>query len=230
MKSKAIAAHGISFAAPQIDLDKLRSYKEKVVGKKLTGGLAGMAKARKVTVLHGIGTLPRSASPGSRDRKNGGDRQGGAIRRGDHRRRLAGHQAAVHARRPARRGFDRRARAAADPEIHARDRRRHHRARDGDGLFLARHAHRRGRDARRLDDGRRPRPRQGVGEEERAALRQRHVEDEDGGGRGDTRRHRGAASRARRRRPSRRSTTWSWWRSGAVRTARTSARTKPAWP
>jgi dihydrolipoamide dehydrogenase len=53
---KTMAAHGIAYSAPQIDLDKLRSHKEKVVGK-LTGGLAGMAKARKVTVLEGIGTF-----------------------------------------------------------------------------------------------------------------------------------------------------------------------------
>jgi dihydrolipoamide dehydrogenase len=39
---KGMAAHGIAYPAPQIDLDKLRSHKEKVVGK-LTGGLAGMA-------------------------------------------------------------------------------------------------------------------------------------------------------------------------------------------
>jgi dihydrolipoamide dehydrogenase len=53
---KGMAAHGIAYPAPQIDLDKLRSHKEKVVGK-LTGGLAGMAKARKVTVLEGVGTF-----------------------------------------------------------------------------------------------------------------------------------------------------------------------------
>ena len=51
---KAMAAHGITFSEPQIDLAKLRTHKEKVVGK-LTGGLAGMAKARKVTVLEGVG-------------------------------------------------------------------------------------------------------------------------------------------------------------------------------
>ena len=51
---KAMAAHGIAFAPPQIDLDKLRAHKDKVVGK-LTGGLAGMAKARKVTVIQGFG-------------------------------------------------------------------------------------------------------------------------------------------------------------------------------
>src|SRR5207244_7445518 len=44
----------ISYAAPQIDLTKLRSFKDGVV-KKLTGGLAGMAKARKVDVIRGVG-------------------------------------------------------------------------------------------------------------------------------------------------------------------------------
>ena len=45
---------GVSFAAPQVDIDKLRSHKEKVVGK-LTGGLAGMAKGRKVDIVRGYG-------------------------------------------------------------------------------------------------------------------------------------------------------------------------------
>ena len=48
--------HGISFGAPQIDLDKLRSFKDGVI-KKLTGGLGGMAKARKVEVVTGVGTF-----------------------------------------------------------------------------------------------------------------------------------------------------------------------------
>ena len=48
--------HGISFGAPQIDLDKLRGFKDGVI-KKLTGGLAGMAKARKVEVVTGVGTF-----------------------------------------------------------------------------------------------------------------------------------------------------------------------------
>ena len=46
--------HGISFGAPKIDLDKLRGFKDGVV-KKLTGGLAGMAKARKVEIVTGVG-------------------------------------------------------------------------------------------------------------------------------------------------------------------------------
>jgi dihydrolipoamide dehydrogenase len=50
----AMAAHGIGYGAPQIDLPKLRTFKEGVV-KKLTGGLAGMAKARKVEVVRGVG-------------------------------------------------------------------------------------------------------------------------------------------------------------------------------
>jgi len=50
----ALASHGIEFGAPKIDLAKLRTFKDKVVGK-LTGGLAAMAKARKVTVLQGVG-------------------------------------------------------------------------------------------------------------------------------------------------------------------------------
>ena len=48
--------HGISFGEPKIDLAKLRAFKDKVVGK-LTGGLAGMAKLRKVTVLQGVGAF-----------------------------------------------------------------------------------------------------------------------------------------------------------------------------
>ena len=47
---------GIEFAPPKIDIDKLRAHKEKVVGK-LTGGLAGMAKGRKVEVVRGYGAF-----------------------------------------------------------------------------------------------------------------------------------------------------------------------------
>jgi len=49
-----VAETGIGFAAPSIDIDKLRAHKSKVVGK-LTGGLTGMAKARKVEVVRGYG-------------------------------------------------------------------------------------------------------------------------------------------------------------------------------
>ncbi|ETD72527.1 dihydrolipoamide dehydrogenase [Pelistega indica] len=51
-EAKHLAANGISFAEPTVDLDKLRAYKDNVVAK-LTGGLSGMAKARKVTIITG---------------------------------------------------------------------------------------------------------------------------------------------------------------------------------
>ena len=51
---KHFDAMGVTFAAPVLDLAKLRTHKEKVIGK-LTGGLAAMAKMRKVTVLQGTG-------------------------------------------------------------------------------------------------------------------------------------------------------------------------------
>jgi dihydrolipoamide dehydrogenase len=52
----AMAAHGIVFGAPQIDAGKLRDWKNKVVGR-LTTGLSGLAKQRKVTVLRGVATF-----------------------------------------------------------------------------------------------------------------------------------------------------------------------------
>ncbi len=53
--------NGISFAAPTVDLDKLRAWKDSVV-KRLTGGLGALAKQRKVTVMTGVGKF---ASPNS---------------------------------------------------------------------------------------------------------------------------------------------------------------------
>ncbi len=55
-ESSHLAAAGVTFAAPQVDVDKLRAHKEKVVDK-LTGGLAGMAKGRKVDVVRGYGSF-----------------------------------------------------------------------------------------------------------------------------------------------------------------------------
>jgi dihydrolipoamide dehydrogenase len=51
--ARALADHGVTFGEPKLDLAKLRAFKEKVVGK-LTGGLAAMAKLRKVTVMTGV--------------------------------------------------------------------------------------------------------------------------------------------------------------------------------
>ena len=47
---------GVKFAKPEVDVDGLRGWKESVV-KKLTGGLSGLAKGRKVTVVEGVGTF-----------------------------------------------------------------------------------------------------------------------------------------------------------------------------
>ncbi len=55
-EAKHIAEHGIVFGNPEVNLESLRAWKNKVVGK-LTGGLAGMAKGRKVTVLQGVGAF-----------------------------------------------------------------------------------------------------------------------------------------------------------------------------
>ena len=55
-ETKALAEHGIAFGAPKVDLGALRGWKNKVVGK-LTSGLAGMAKARKVEVVRGVGAF-----------------------------------------------------------------------------------------------------------------------------------------------------------------------------
>jgi len=53
-ETKEMADHGLGFGAPEIDVAKLRVWKEGVV-KKLTTGLAGLAKQRKVTVVRGTG-------------------------------------------------------------------------------------------------------------------------------------------------------------------------------
>jgi dihydrolipoamide dehydrogenase len=58
-EAQAMAGHGISFGPPQIDLDRLRSWKSSVVGK-LTGGLSGLARQRKVTVIRGEGRFVAS--------------------------------------------------------------------------------------------------------------------------------------------------------------------------
>ncbi|TNY26010.1 dihydrolipoyl dehydrogenase, partial [Fulvimonas soli] len=55
-EAEAMAAHGVSFGKPKIDLDGLRDFKGKVVGK-LTGGLAGMARQRKVRTVQGVGSF-----------------------------------------------------------------------------------------------------------------------------------------------------------------------------
>jgi dihydrolipoamide dehydrogenase len=53
-EAREMGEHGLSFARPEIDLDKLADWKDGVV-QRLTGGLAGLAKQRKVQVVQGVG-------------------------------------------------------------------------------------------------------------------------------------------------------------------------------
>src|SRR5919109_2062480 len=53
-EAREMMTHGIGFSEPAIDVGKLRGWKDGVV-KRLTGGLAGLAKQRKVTVVEGSG-------------------------------------------------------------------------------------------------------------------------------------------------------------------------------
>jgi dihydrolipoamide dehydrogenase len=54
-EAEEMAEHGISFGKPQIDIAKLKAWKEKDVVGKLTGGLTALAKQRNVTVVNGRG-------------------------------------------------------------------------------------------------------------------------------------------------------------------------------
>ncbi len=56
-----MASHGVTFGKPEIDLDKIRGWKESVIGQ-LTGGLGGMSKARKVTTVYGFGKFTSDKS------------------------------------------------------------------------------------------------------------------------------------------------------------------------
>ncbi|WP_295502297.1 dihydrolipoyl dehydrogenase [Limnohabitans sp. Rim8] len=67
---------GVDFGKPVVNIDKLRGHKEKVIGK-LTGGLAAMAKMRKVTTVRGLGQfldanhLEVSETTGTAQEQNG---------------------------------------------------------------------------------------------------------------------------------------------------------------
>jgi dihydrolipoamide dehydrogenase len=66
-EAEEMAHHGVSFGKPKVDPDALRSWKESVVGK-LTGGLVGLARQRKVEVVHGVAAFegPNTVSVGDR--------------------------------------------------------------------------------------------------------------------------------------------------------------------
>ena len=53
--AKDMAAHGVTFGQPEIDLEKIRQWKDKDVVGKLTQGVGGMAKMRKVKTVTGYG-------------------------------------------------------------------------------------------------------------------------------------------------------------------------------
>jgi len=67
-EAEEMSAHGITFARPRIDLERLMAWKQEVVGK-LTGGLAAMAKQRRVQVITGEAafTSPRTVAVDSRE-------------------------------------------------------------------------------------------------------------------------------------------------------------------
>ncbi|MCS6787128.1 MAG: dihydrolipoyl dehydrogenase [Thiobacillaceae bacterium] len=54
-EAEEMAAHGLAFGRPQIDLERLRDWKAKDVVGRLTGGLAQLARQRQVTVVQGVG-------------------------------------------------------------------------------------------------------------------------------------------------------------------------------
>jgi dihydrolipoamide dehydrogenase len=53
-EAEEMSAHGVTFDKPKIDIKKLAAFKNKVIGQ-LTGGLAGLAKKRKVQIVTGVG-------------------------------------------------------------------------------------------------------------------------------------------------------------------------------
>ena len=58
-QAREMGDHGVTFGQPKIDINKLRSFKESVIGK-LTGGLKSMAKARNVNVVQGVANFTDS--------------------------------------------------------------------------------------------------------------------------------------------------------------------------
>ncbi len=69
-EAEEVAHHGVTFSKPKIDIDKIRGWKESVVGK-LTGGLSALAKQRKVQVVQGAAkfTSPNHLEVATKDGK-----------------------------------------------------------------------------------------------------------------------------------------------------------------
>ena len=147
------AGQGITFGEPKIDLDGVRAFKDGVV-KRLTDGLAGMAKTRGVEIVRGTA---RFTGPNALD-VDGTEIafEHAIIAVGSHVGRAPGPPETTRGIMDSTGALE----LADVPEAAARDRRRHHRPRDGDGLRRARLQGRRRRDARPADRGRRSRHRQ----------------------------------------------------------------------
>jgi len=142
---------------------------------------------------------PRSGGNQRRHRPGeDGQQEGHRLQERHHRCRQPGRAPALHARRPARGGLHRRAGVEGSAQAYADPGRRHHWPGNGHRVQHPGRAPGCGGNDGRPDAGRRPRPRQGLAEDERQALRQHHAQDQDGGGQGHARRHRGDVCRSGR--------------------------------
>ena len=83
-EAAAMGAHGVKFGQPSFDPTAIRGWKDGVI-KRLTGGLTGLAKQRKVRVVTGRGQVHLAKHPAGRNRRGRADR---ALQERDHRRRL----------------------------------------------------------------------------------------------------------------------------------------------
>ena len=183
--AKAMGSHGVSFGAPTFDAAAIRGWKDGVV-KKLTGGLIGLAKQRKVKTVTGEGKFT------SANTLRVETAEGARVVRFNKAIIAAGSEPAAPGFIPADPriwDFDRGARDQFHSQAHAGARRRDHRARDGDGLPFARRRHHRDRDDGPTDAGGRSGHCRPARQAHRPALREDPAEDE-----GD--RHQGRAGRA----------------------------------
>ena len=98
-----LGALGIEFGPPKVNIDTLRSHKEKVIGK-LTGGLAAMAKMRKVTTVRGVGQfvganhMEVEETTGAQGQEKTGTKKNHRLQKLHHRRRQPSRAPALHAR------------------------------------------------------------------------------------------------------------------------------------
>jgi dihydrolipoamide dehydrogenase len=169
-----LSAAGIDFGAPTVNVDTLRGHKEKVIGK-LTGGLAQMAKMRKVTTVRGYGAFVGANHVEVEETTGSGQEKTGTKKVIAFQKAIiaAGSQAVRLPFMPDDpRVVDSTGALAlqGSAQAHAHPRRRHHRPRNGHGVFHPGRAPGRGRDDGRPDAGRRPRPGQNLAKDERQAL------------------------------------------------------------